>query len=49
MLYVFMPPLDDAEDYLDARRRGRGDRDASPASPCVIEGYQPPNDPRAST
>ena len=44
-LYVFMPPLAAAEDYLDLLT-GIEDTAAHVGTPVVIEGYPPPVDPR---
>ena len=49
VLYMFMPPASALEDYLEMRQR-RGRRGASAQSqPVVLEGYEPPSDPRLNS
>jgi uncharacterized protein (DUF2126 family)/transglutaminase-like putative cysteine protease len=44
-LHIFMPPLQDAEDYLDLVAAIE-DVAAEQGQPVMIEGYHPPQDPR---
>lgn len=45
VLYLFMPPLDRLEDYLDLVAAAE-DTAAELGHPIALEGYTPPNDPR---
>ena len=45
LLHVFFPPLYAAEDWLELDQRGRGHR-RRVGRPVVLEGYEPPSDPR---
>jgi uncharacterized protein (DUF2126 family) len=45
ILYVFMPPTTCLEDYLELVGAVEATADAL-ASPIVVEGYEPPSDPR---
>jgi uncharacterized protein (DUF2126 family) len=45
VLYVFMPPLRDLEDYLELLAAVEADGRRA-ARPVVLEGYPPPRDPR---
>ena len=47
VLHIFMPPLDRLEDYLQLIATIETTA-AELAAPVVIEGYEPPNDPRLS-
>ncbi|KIP90480.1 MULTISPECIES: transglutaminase family protein [Pseudomonas] len=44
-LYLFMPPLSDLEDYLELAAAIE-DTAAELDCPVLLEGYEPPNDPR---
>ncbi|MBP8215935.1 MAG: transglutaminase family protein, partial [Propionivibrio sp.] len=45
VLYVFMPPTDCLDDYLELIAAVEATADAL-ASPVIVEGYEPPSDPR---
>jgi uncharacterized protein (DUF2126 family) len=45
VLYVFMPPVDTLEDYLEVVAAVE-DTSAELGFPVVLEGYEPPKDPR---
>ncbi len=47
VLHIFMPPIDRLEDYLELVASIESVA-AELASPVVIEGYEPPHDPRVS-
>ena len=45
VLYIFMPPTDSLDDYLELVAAVEATADAL-ASPVIVEGYEPPADPR---
>ena len=47
VLHIFMPPIDRLEDYLELVASIESVA-AELALPVVIEGYEPPHDPRVS-
>lgn len=45
VLYIFMPPTDSLDDYLELVAAVEATADAL-ATPVLLEGYEPPSDPR---
>ncbi|MFT3850339.1 MAG: transglutaminase family protein [Propionivibrio sp.] len=45
VLYIFMPPTDCLDDYLELTAAVEATADAL-ATPVILEGYEPPSDPR---